>query len=469
MVFSSSIFLWLFLPVVLVLYYLAQERWRNVLLLAASLFFYAWGEPVYILLMVVSILINYMFGCIMERTEGGTKKKFWLITAVVLNLGMLGVFKYAGFAVESINSIAGTEVLPHVEIALPIGISFYTFQALSYVIDVYRREVKGQKNLISLALYISFFPQLIAGPIVKYHDINEQLGSRQCTAEKFYKGVQRFIWGLGKKMIFANTLAGAADMIFGLTTAELGFGTAWAGIICYSLQIYYDFSGYSDMAIGLGKMFGFEFKENFNYPYVSKSIREFWRRWHISLSTWFKEYLYIPLGGSRKGNGRTYINLFIVFFCTGLWHGASWNFVIWGMFHGVLLVIERLFLGRLLDKNPVKIVNHIYVILMVIVGWVFFRAEDLSYALGYLQAMVSFGKETFLGAGVFVTPYILTCIAGAVLMSGVLRGRIERFVRTHINQKVIDVSEVILCVFILGTAAVMLGSGAYNPFIYFRF
>ena len=393
MVFSSMTFIWIFLPILLFVYYISKEKYRNIILLIFSLIFYSWGEPKYIVLMLISILVNYIFGRILDKCNKKKNKTIVLIFSIIFNLGLLVYFKYFNFIATNIDNIIGNNVIPNKNIVLPIGISFYTFQIMSYIIDLYRGDIKVQKNLLNLALYISFFPQLIAGPIVKYKDIDEQLQKRTVTIEKFSNGIKRFVYGLAKKVIFANTLAYIADTIFNSNIEFLNMPIAWLGAICYTLQIYFDFSGYSDMAIGLGKMFGFEFMENFNLPYISESITEFWRRWHISLSTWFKEYLYIPLGGNRKGKIRTYINLLIVFFATGIWHGASWNFVVWGLFNGFFLVIERIKLKELLDKNKLKFINHIYALLVIIFGWVLFRADTLKSALQYMKIMISPSKQ----------------------------------------------------------------------------
>ena len=345
MVFSSFVFLIYFLPITVLGYYLMPGKGKNLWLLLASLIFYAWGEPKYIILMLVSILINYGLGLLIEKENSQAGRKAWMIFSVIYNLGILVWFKYLHFFADTVDSVFGLSLVkqhPFLEtITMPIGISFFTFQILSYVTDVYRKEVKAQRNPLKLALYISLFPQLIAGPIVRYIDVAEQIEHRTITFDKAYRGTVRFMRGFIKKVLLSNTLAQVATMAFDDKLAVGSMSMAWIGIICYSLQIYFDFSGYSDMAIGLGKIFGFDFLENFNYPYISGSVREFWRRWHISLSSWFRDYLYIPLGGSRKGAWRTYRNMFIVFFVTGLWHGASYNFILWGLFHGVFLVLER--------------------------------------------------------------------------------------------------------------------------------
>ena len=422
MVFSSMTFIWIFLPILLFVYYISKEKYRNIILLIFSLIFYSWGEPKYIVLMLISILVNYIFGRILDKCNKKKNKTIVLIFSIIFNLGLLVYFKYFNFIATNIDNIIGNNVIPNKNIVLPIGISFYTFQIMSYIIDLYRGDIKVQKNLLNLALYISFFPQLIAGPIVKYKDIDEQLQKRTVTIEKFSNGIKRFVYGLAKKVIFANTLAYIADTIFNSNIEFLNMPIAWLGAICYTLQIYFDFSGYSDMAIGLGKMFGFEFMENFNLPYISESITEFWRRWHISLSTWFKEYLYIPLGGNRKGKIRTYINLLIVFFATGIWHGASWNFVVWGLFNGFFLVIERIKLKELLDKNKLKFINHIYALLVIIFGWVLFRADTLKSALQYMKIMISPSKQLVnFDTSLIINNRNIMMIIVVILFSGILQ------------------------------------------------
>lgn len=377
MLFSSIIFLFYFLPIVLLLFNIIPDKGKNAVLLLASIFFYSWGEPVYVFLMLFSGVFNYFMAIDIKRAQiKNSSAKGTLLFTVVVNLFILGFFKYYGFLMDTINDILGTEI-SYTALALPVGISFYTFQALSYIFDVYCGNVKVQTNLLKFTLYLSLFPQLIAGPIVKYKDIDEQLDRRCITLEKFGQGTQRFIIGLGKKVILANNFGALHTAILGLADEQAAVLTSWIGIIAYTLQIYFDFSGYSDMAIGLGKMFGFEFMENFNYPYISKTVTEFWRRWHISLSTWFREYVYIPLGGNRVKVWRHILNLLIVWSLTGLWHGASWNFVAWGLYYGVLLIFEKYFLGKYLEKAPVW-VRHIYTMLIVMIGWVFFSCENLG-------------------------------------------------------------------------------------------
>ena len=384
MVFSSLIFIWFFLPVVVVCNYFIRPRYSNALLLLASLFFYAWGEPYLVFMMIVSIFINWEIGKKIESFPLHSKKI--LIIGVIYNLIILGYYKYAGFGVGIINLIAGKEILPVPEISLPIGISFFTFQAISYIADVYKGETCAQNKLINTALYISFFPQLIAGPIIKYKDINHQIENRIMTNDNTAKGFRRFIYGLAKKVLISNVLGKAADTIFTMNVVTISGRMAWIAALFYTFQIYYDFSGYSDMAIGLGKMFGFDIPENFDYPYLSKTVSEFWRKWHISLGAWFKEYVYIPLGGNRKGKFRTYINLAIVFFLTGLWHGANYTFIAWGLYYGFFSILERNGLGKLLDKS--KIFSHIYLFLIVNFGWVIFRIDSLKEGLLFIKRLI---------------------------------------------------------------------------------
>ena len=470
MLFSSMIFLWFFLPLVFCSYYLIDKRFKNILLLISSIIFYAWGGVSYSLIMLSSIIINYIFALLIDKAieDNNLKnKKIYLALCIIINLSILGYFKYTNFIISIINSLSQNKIIELTNIVLPIGISFYTFQALSYVIDVYRGHNKAQKNIFNLALYISFFPQLIAGPIVKYHDIENQILNRNESLENIFYGIKRFIYGLSKKVILANMFALSCDEILKQPTDELGTALVWCASVLYTLQIYYDFSGYSDMAIGLGRMFGFNFLENFNYPYISKSIKEFWRRWHISLSTWFKEYLYIPLGGNRKRKLFTYINLLIVFFATGLWHGASYNFILWGLFHGFFLVIERIFLGKLLEKNKLKFINHIYVIFVFVIGWVLFRANDLKHAFELYKLMFSY-KESIYSVRYFFYPQTFVCFIFGVLFSGLFQSIFPKVREATFSSKVYILESVIQ--FILLFICIMyLVNGTYNPFIYFRF
>lgn len=465
MLFSSMVFLWVFLPILLGLYFIAKDKYRNIILLIFSIIFYSWGEPKYVVLMVLSILINYIYGLLIDKYNN--KKKFILICAIITNLGLLWYFKYFNFFALNINRLFNFETIPIQDITLPIGISFYTFQIISYLIDLYRQEIKVQRNIFNLALYISFFPQLIAGPIIKYHDIEKQISNRTVTLNKFATGIRRFIYGLSKKVIIANSMGEIADYIYALNIDSVTTPLIWIASICYMIQIYYDFSGYSDMAIGLGKMFGFDFNENFNLPYTSKSITEFWRRWHISLSTWFKEYLYIPLGGNRKGNLRTYINLSIVFLATGLWHGAAWNFVAWGVYNGFFMLIERFKLKELLDKNKFKFVNHIYLIFVVLIGWVLFRAPSLTYAIKYITIMFSFDFSfvNIEGDMIFNIKNLVIFVF-AVLFSGVIQEIVRKY---NIKFEKLKLCENIVILFLFFVCIMMLISNTYNPFIYFRF
>ena len=468
MVFSSLTFLCIFLPVVLALYYLLPTlRIRNVLLIIVSLLFYAYGEPVYVLLMIASIIINYIFGRLLG-TENKKKRQWILAIAVIINIGLLVVFKYLDMMVQTINQLSGSEI-PLAGLALPIGISFFTFQALSYVIDVYRREVEPQKNLWNVMLYISFFPQLIAGPIVKYHDIQEQIDNRNTDVKEIAEGLRRFIIGLSKKVLISNTMAVTADALFAAGAGELNILSAWIAAIAYMLQIYFDFSGYSDMAIGLGHMFGFRFLENFRYPYISSNIQEFWRRWHISLSTWFKEYLYIPLGGNRKGKARTCLNKMIVFFSTGLWHGANWTFVFWGLWHGVFLLFEQVCPVK---KLP-KVLAHIYALLVVCVGFVMFRADTFGQGMFMIGTMFSGWEFSSVQMAVVweqLTPIFLVTLVVAVFGSALLIPKAAEacLARENLRKPAVYFSYIASFVLLI-LCMLSLSSGTYNPFIYFRF
>ncbi|MBQ5953209.1 MAG: MBOAT family protein [Lachnospiraceae bacterium] len=453
MVFSSFLFLCGFLPAVFVLHTaIRNTKARNVLLAVASLVFYACGEPVYIILLMASVTVNYVIG----RSLGKKKSKAVLTLAVVLNIGLLVVFKYTGL------------------FTLPVGISFYTFQILSYVIDVYRGQVKAQKNYISLLLYISFFPQLIAGPIVKYHDVEMQIQARTVTAEEVKNGVFRFAAGLGKKVIIANGLAVAVDKLYALDPGTLGIGPAWFMIAAYAFQLVFDFSAYSDMAIGLGKMFGFQFPENFNYPYISRSVREYWKRNHISLSTWFREYLYFPLGGSRRGEGRTVLNLLIVFLATGIWHGAGWTFPVWGLYQALFIILEREHIINS-EKWP-RVLATLYTDLTIWVGLVLFRADTFAQAWGVWKAMVGIGttgNDAALIMAETVTPYrILLLILAAFLATPILRNGVRKWRENARKRGSIVLTDGLL---MLGTLALILlcllqlASDSYNPFIYYRF
>ena len=479
MLFSSLVFLWYFLPAVFFLYFITgNAAVRNGVLLAASLLFYAWGEPVYVCLMLLSIGINYAFGLLsarIRRRAGGKSAGGHLLLGlcVLVNLGLLGYFKYFNFAAESLNVLlsrlaGGRFLLNPKEIALPIGISFYTFQALSYVVDVYRGTIEAQRNPFYLALYISFFPQLIAGPIVKYHDICEQIESRLISAEGMAYGIRRFSYGLAKKMLLANPFALVVDSILEKPLYGLGTGAVWLMAVLYTLQIYFDFSGYSDMAIGLGEMFGFHFMENFRYPYLSSSIRYFWRRWHISLSTWFKEYVYIPLGGSRNGGLKTCRNLMIVFFATGLWHGAGANFIIWGLYYGVFLILERGSWGTFLEKNRFRALNHVYVMLIVVIGWVFFRAENLPDALLLLRKMFC-PQAGIYPIRLFVNRKVLFTAICGIFACGILQRLAPGLTKRLYDRKLTGAADVAVMLVLMFLCTMYLVNNTYNPFIYFRF
>lgn len=466
MTFSSLVFIFIFLPIVFVLYYLCKnQNFRNILLIAASLLFYAFGEPVAVIIMIISIIINYYLGIMCESKKF---KKISVILAVILNIGMLIGFKYLGFFAETINMLLHTNI-PVPQIRLPIGISFFTFQGLSYVIDVYRDKELVQKKLMPVFLYISFFPQLIAGPIVKYHDIQKQLDNREMKLDDVYSGIQRFILGLSKKVLIANQMGYVADLTFNSEITKLSSLFAILGGFCYMFQIYFDFSGYSDMAIGLGRMFGFEFKENFNYPYISDSMQEFWHRWHISLSTWFKEYVYIPLGGNRKGNKRTYLNKMIVFFLTGFWHGANFTFILWGLLHGIMLLLEAA------NIIPVKkkwfgYIKHIYVIIVVMLTFVIFRADSITLAFAYIGRIFSFSKgDILVNAAIYENISALTfaSLVMAVLFSTPILPKMKEKISTNKIAVTIIGDTVTLLLFLL--CIIMLISSQYNPFIYFRF
>ena len=467
MLFSSLLFLWLFLPLVAGVYYLLPKAWRrakNGLLLVASLFFYGWGEPVYILLMLASITLNWGAGLCVWKLR---RRAAVLAATVAANLLLLGYFKYFDFAAGALNALLGHEAVPLRNIALPLGISFYTFQALSYVIDLYRGEIKVQKNWFLLALYVSFFPQLIAGPIVRYADVEEQLARRTETAMKAAVGIKRFLYGLAKKVLLANTFALAADEIFGLAARDASTAVAWAGAVFYALQIYYDFSGYSDMAIGLGRIFGFHFMENFNYPYLAASVQEFWRRWHISLSTWFRSYLYIPLGGNRKGKARTLVNLMIVFLCTGLWHGANWQFVAWGVYYGLFLIAERLWLKPVLEKH--RLAGHIYTLVVVLAAWVIFRAPGLREGALWLKAMFlpTAGSAAFPLVR-FLDAKRLVFAAVGILLCGPVQALLPKWKAMLYREDRVYAAECAVQLVLLFLCVMSLVSSTYNPFIYFR-
>lgn len=466
MVFSSLEFIFVFLASVLAVYYLVPPKARNIVLLLFSLVFYGWGEPVYVFLMIATITVDYICGYIIGRDLDSKPKraKVTLIISIVINLALLGVFKYYDFFAGTLNSLLGRGVFPTLGLTLPIGISFYTFQALSYVIDVYRRDARVQKNIAAFGTYVTLFPQLIAGPIVRYADVDDQLRERTHFLTLFASGCRTFICGLAKKILLANA-AGAMWNSLSAAAEPDALG-AWLAIVFYTFQIYFDFSGYSDMAIGLGKMFGFSFRENFYYPYVSESITEFWRRWHISLSTWFREYVYIPLGGNRKGVGRTYFNLFCVWLLTGLWHGASWNFVLWGLYYFALLVIEKTFLLRLLERAP-KFLRHIYSMAAVIFGWLLFVIEDVSSIGAYLSRM-------FGGTGVFATQItvyelVRNLMFLAILILASTPAPKKLWYKLYSKGTPWRIVQSVVCAIAFVLCIAYLVDSSYNPFLYFRF
>lgn len=467
MLFSSLTFIFVFLPITAGVYYLIPEerlRMRNIWLLVMSLFFYSWGEPVYIFLMIFSAAFNYFMAILIDREKDYRRNPKGALTfTIAVNLLILGFFKYWGFLVGTINTITGLDIRTS-ELALPIGISFYTFQALSYIIDVYRGKVKPQTDPVTVALYLALFPQLIAGPIVNYADIQKQFDKRKCDAGKFGEGAERFILGLGKKVLLANNLGAMFTSICALGDDRIACLTAWIGIIGYTLQIYFDFSGYSDMAIGLAKMFGFELKENFNYPYIATSITEFWRRWHISLGSWFRDYLYIPLGGNHCSKHRHMINILIVWSLTGLWHGASWNFVAWGAYYGLLLLLEKYYIGEKIAKLPIW-VQRIYTMIIVIIGWTFFSITDTREMFHYLMAMFGLGGNALANIGTlyYLKSNALLLIVSALACTPIPIGAFRKFEKEKPNIGLAT----LMILFIVSVAYLVFGS--YNPFLYFRF
>ena len=473
MIFSSLLFLFRFLPAVLVLYYLAPRPLRNLVLLLCSLAFYAWGEPVYIILMIVSILVSYTGGILVDRFKTQGKRRAAraaLLGSSVVSLSLLGFFKYADFLIGTVDSLTGAGI-NLLKIALPIGISFYTFQTMSYTIDVYRGEAKVQKNLISFGAYVTMFPQLIAGPIVQYKTIDRQLRTRKETAGQFAYGIHRFMIGLGKNVLLANNAGALWDTVSSMEHTQIPVVMSWMGLAAYTFQLYFDFSAYSDMAIGLGHMFGFRFLENFNYPYISKSITEFWRRWHISLSTWFRDYVYIPLGGNRVGVWKHIRNILVVWMLTGIWHGASWNFVLWGLYYGILLLIEKFVLGKYLKKLP-GVFQHIYCMFFVMLGWNLFVFDDMSAGISFARAL--FGTY---GAGFCSRETLYLLYNNAVLMvllilgSTQLPARAGNWICAKLRGKetllTIVKNVFYVCIFLLSVA--WLVDASYNPFLYFRF
>jgi alginate O-acetyltransferase complex protein AlgI len=459
-------FIFIFLPLVCLIYFVVRPNLRNYVLLAASILFYAWGEPEYLAIMLLTILVNYGGAILMNKHP--KYKKGFLAATIITNLGFLTYFKYFNFFIGNLNELFHGN-LDFIEVLMPIGISFYTFQAISYVVDVYRGEVSVQRDIFKLSLFICLFPQLIAGPIVKYNDIADQIDHREVDFDKLALGVKRFIIGLAKKVLIANTLGAVADKIFVQAPDTLQTSVAWIGSLAYSFQLFFDFSGYSDMAIGLGLIFGFHIKENFNYPYISKSITEFWRRWHISLSTWFKQYLYIPLGGNRVSKSRNYLNLSIVFLLTGFWHGASWSFVIWGIWHGVFIIFEKI--SGLHKESSAKLVNvtkHLYTVFVFVIGWVIFRADNIAYAWTYIKNMFGFVRShdvlyemSYYVDNIEIIAFVAAFLCSVPLFSNILHIKQERRLLNWL------VNAWLLVLFLLSVAS--MAASTYNPFIYFRF
>jgi len=478
MLFSTPLFVFLFLPIVLLVYVsLPGIRDRNAWLLMASVVFYAWGEIGFIVMLLLSVLINFGFGRAMERSKTPAYRKCIVAIGIASNLGLLAFFKYFNLGVHALNMALqafGSKPVNSANIMLPLGISFFTFHALSYLIDVYRQKQRAATNPRDVALYIFFFPQLIAGPILRWHAIAPQLVSREHSLEKFAEGVRRFVKGLAKKVFIANTVAFPADQIFSLPASQLSTAVAWLGVVCYTVQIYFDFSGYSDMAVGLGKMFSFQFLENFNFPYISQSIREFWRRWHISLSTWFRDYLYFPLGGNRVSNARNCLNLVIVFFLCGLWHGASLTFVVWGLYHGLFLVLERTAIGSFIGKMP-RGFRHLYALFVVMIGWVIFRADNFAVAANYLYTMsgLEYATETQ-PLMRYATDQVLCAILSGVICSTPVWGRLRAQLASATADRPVPLAighalETLGVLVLFFLSVVWLAGETYNPFIYFRF
>lgn len=464
MVFSSLVFMFAYLPITLLAYYLVPRQGRNIFLFIVNLIFYGWGEPRLVLLMVFNIFFNYIGGWLVDKYRADAKKKkLFLILTCVLDIGILAVFKYTGMITETLNMLPFLNI-PELQISLPIGISFYTFQTMSYVIDVYRDDAPVSKNFINFGTYVALFPQLIAGPIVRYRDVAEQLVNRRETLEMFTKGVKLFMVGLAKKVIIANTMGTLTTNIFA-TTDENGVVGTWVGMIAYTFQIYFDFSGYSDMACGLGNMMGFEFLKNFNYPYIAKSITDFWRRWHISLSTWFKEYVYIPLGGNRKGVKRQILNLLIVWGLTGLWHGAAYNFVLWGLYYGLLLILEKFVLKKFLDRLP-SFVQHIYTLFIIIIGWGLFYFTDVGQLGEFMVDLFNFGNgicgDQAFNLIMSNLPMLIIAAVASTPLTTMLYTRFE-------HRRFMWIPETLYCMGVLAVSTASLVNQSYNPFLYFRF
>ena len=466
MLFSSIPFIYYFLPIFLIIYFAVPKFLKNTVMLLASLFFYAWGEPKYVVLMVITVALGYVFGLLIEKLRGTVWAKVLLIASVGIDLALLGYFKYADFFISTVNSVIGSDI-PLLKVALPIGISFYTFQILSYSVDVYRGDTRAQRNPIDLAAYITSFPQLIAGPIVRYTDIEVQLRNRAHSFDKAAEGIRRFVIGLAKKILIANTLGELCEIFRAEDEKAVLF--YWLYAIAFSLHIYFDFSGYSDMAIGLGKVMGFDFMENFNYPYISKSVTEFWRRWHMSLGSWFRDYLYIPLGGNRVSKARWYLNILIVWMATGFWHGAAWNFILWGLWFAFFLVLEKLWLGKLLKKA--KVLNHVYVLVCVLISFVLFNAVDLKEAVSYVGGMFGIGADGFAGGNFlyYLGSYAVPLILAVFFAMPFSKNAVSKFRKTKKGEMVLAWAEPVVLAVLVIVMTAFLVDGSFNPFLYFRF
>ena len=472
MVFSSLIFLCVFLPLLLIIYYLIPSKktyaYKNIILLIFSLIFYAWGEPIYVLIMLFSSIVDYTIGLLMTKYK--KKKKVFVILSIIINLSMLGIFKYTNFFIDNINNIFNLSI-DLLNITLPIGISFFTFQTMSYSIDVYRGDVKAEKNFLNFFLYVSMFPQLIAGPIVRYIDVAKELKKRSITLEKVSDGFKIFLYGLFKKVLIANSLGYMFDTIKVLDASNLTLVLAWLGILAYSLQLYFDFSGYSDMALGLGKMLGFTYPRNFNYPYISKSIKEFWSRWHMTLSSFFKDYVYIPLGGSRCKLVRNIFNLFVVWALTGFWHGAEWNYLIWGIYYGVILMLERYVLNKFLDKLP-NFFKHIYAIILILIGWLIFTSNDILYLSDYLKSLIGINVSVIDNYTINLLLSNLSILIVGIVLSTPIYEVLSKKIK-EVKNKYLTISINILTGILINILFVItlsyLVSSSYNPFLYFRF
>ena len=469
MVFSSITFLFYFLPLVLFCYYLVPYKLKNFILLIFSLIFYAYGEPIYIFIMLFSCVVDYINALIIDKYRNTYKAKLALIFSIIINLSLLAFFKYSDFFISIVNSLTNYNI-PLLNITLPIGISFYTFQTMSYTIDVYRNEAPIQKNIFSLSAFVTLFPQLVAGPIVRYSDVSYDLNHRIHNFDKFYNGVYRFIIGLCKKVILANNLGVIWYSIKATPYDTLSLATSWLGIICFTLQIYFDFSGYSDMAIGLGKIFGFDFLENFNFPYISKSITEFWRRWHISLGVWFRDYVYIPLGGNRCSKGRWFLNIFIVWFLTGLWHGASWNFVLWGLYFGVIITLEKAFLMKWLNQFP-TIIRHIYTLFLLLIGWGLFAFDNFTHLKAYFKVMFSLEDVALYNQTTlyYFTSNMILLIILVIASTPLLKVIYYKLIRSKYSSVIELIIIPMACLLILTLSTAYLVDSSYNPFLYFRF